>query len=73
MCFTKNKLFLHRKQIEKHWLDPATKYYDVKFVNGVKDIMNVCVLFLFYPVFWALFEQIVSKDEHFYKYYFENL
>ena len=61
MCFTKNKLFLHRKQIEKHWLDPATKYYDVKFVNGVKDIMNVGVLFLFYPVFWALFEQIVSK------------
>ena len=52
--------FNQNTQENSHWLHPAYSHYDFKFVSGVRDILSVCSLFLFYPVFWALFEQMVS-------------
>ena len=47
--------------VEKHWIDIAIKHFGIEFVQGVKDVLNVGVLFITYPVFYALFEQLVSK------------
>ena len=43
------------------WLFFASKKFDASFVLGVRDVLNVGTLFLTYPVFFALFEQMVRK------------
>ena len=43
----------------QHWIDSATEKFDDNFVKGVKDVLNVGVLFITYPAFYALFEQFV--------------
>ena len=45
--------------VKKHWIDCAAERFDSDFVKGVKDVLNVGILFITYPVFYALFEQLV--------------
>ena len=45
--------------MKQHWIDSATEKFDEDFVKGVKDVLNVGVLFITYPAFYALFEQFV--------------
>lgn len=46
-----------------HWLDPAKEKYDAQLVEDTKILLRVLTLFLPLPVFWALFDQQVCKDE----------
>jgi hypothetical protein len=46
---------------QRHWLDPAEKKFGPKFICGVKDVLGVSKLFLLYPVFWGLFDQMVLQ------------
>ena len=43
-----------------HWLDHAKGKYGEKQVEDTKLLLRVLVLLVPVPVFWALFEQIVS-------------
>eukprot|EP00095_Tigriopus_kingsejongensis_P000412 maker-scaffold19_size710362-snap-gene-5.13 protein:Tk00412 transcript:maker-scaffold19_size710362-snap-gene-5.13-mRNA-1 annotation:"peptide transporter family 1-like isoform x2" len=44
-----------------HWLDHAENRFGAQFVSDVKAVLRVCVLFLLYPVFWALYDQQGSR------------
>ncbi|CAH1793140.1 unnamed protein product [Owenia fusiformis] len=44
-----------------HWLDYAEDKYDHTFLNDVKAVFRVLLLFLPLPVFWALFDQQGSR------------
>ena len=41
------------------WLDGALIKFDAEFIGGVRDVLHVGALFLTYPVFFALYEQVV--------------
>lgn len=50
-----------KKTVKKdHWLDYAEERYGKVFVADVKAVLRVCVLFLLYPLFWALYDQQAS-------------
>ena len=55
---------LHQKffsgEKRDHWLDHAKKKYESDFIQDIKDVMKVLLLFLPLPVFWALYDQQVS-------------
>ena len=42
---------------EHHWLDRASDRFPQKTINDIKAVYRVGVLFLFYPMFWALYDQ----------------
>lgn len=43
-----------------HWLDHASdKYHEIE-VADAKAALDVLYTFVAYPVFWALYEQLVS-------------
>ncbi len=42
-----------------HWMDAAVPRYGKDFVRDVRAVLNVCVLFTTYPLFWALYDQQV--------------
>ena len=44
-----------------HWLDAATDRYDQQTVEDFKAVYNVGVLFLYYPMYWALYDQQGSR------------
>ncbi|ELT88263.1 hypothetical protein CAPTEDRAFT_159070 [Capitella teleta] len=44
-----------------HWLDYADDKFETKFLDEVKSVMKVMVLFIPLPVFWALFDQQGSR------------
>ncbi|GAV02681.1 hypothetical protein RvY_13217 [Ramazzottius varieornatus] len=44
-----------------HWLDSAADKYDIAFINDVKQLLRVLVMFLPIPMFWALFDQQGSR------------
>ena len=44
-----------------HWLDHASDKYDSKLIEEIKIMLKVLVLFLPVPIYWALFDQQVSK------------
>ena len=44
-----------------HWLDAATDLYDQQTVDDFKAVYNVGVLFLYYPMYWALYDQQGSR------------
>lgn len=44
-----------------HWLDYADDVYDVSLINDIKAALQVMVLFIPIPVFWALFDQQGSR------------
>ncbi len=45
---------------EQHWLDSAKEKYDPKFVEDIKGLLKVFVLFIPLPLFWSLFKQQVA-------------
>lgn len=47
--------------LNNYWLDGATEKYGEKMVADTKTILNVLVLFLPLPLFWALFSQQNSR------------
>lgn len=46
---------------QNDWLKPAETKYGANFVLGVRDVLSVCVLYMTFPVFWALFDQMGSR------------
>ncbi|XP_003739698.1 solute carrier family 15 member 2 [Galendromus occidentalis] len=40
-----------------HWLDHADDKYDQKFIEDVKAVCRVMLIFIPVPIFWALFDQ----------------
>ncbi|XP_064598279.1 solute carrier family 15 member 2-like isoform X2 [Liolophura sinensis] len=59
MCGIKKK-FTSKEKVE-HWLDRTTDKFETNFVEDVKCLMRVLLLFLPLPVFWALFDQLGSR------------
>ena len=45
----------------QHWLDAANDRYDQKTIDEFKAVYNVGVLFLLYPMYWALYDQQGSR------------
>jgi solute carrier family 15 oligopeptide transporter 1 len=43
-----------------HWLDAAKDKYDSGFVEDLKVLIRLLLLYITFPVFWALFEQQVN-------------
>lgn len=50
----------HNK-MHSHWLNLALDKYDPVFVEEVKSLLRVLVMFLPLPLFWALFDQQGSR------------
>lgn len=46
---------------KNHWLDYADDKYDKPFIDGVKTVLQVLVLYIPLPIFWALFDQEGSR------------
>ena len=46
-----------KKGKEQHWLDKANDRFPQKTINDIKAVYRVGVLFLFYPMYWALYDQ----------------
>jgi dipeptide/tripeptide permease len=44
-----------------HWLDCATDKYGYKIVEETKTCVNILEMFLFLPIFWALYGQNNSR------------
>ena len=44
-----------------HWLDYGVEFYGQKLVNDTKTILNVLVIFIPLPLFWALHAQQASR------------
>ena len=42
---------------QQHWLDKANDRFAQKTIDEIKAVYRVGVLFLFYPMFWALYDQ----------------
>ena len=42
-----------------HWLDHAKNKYDSEFIQDIKDVMRVLLLYLPVPMVWALYHQQV--------------
>ena len=40
-----------------HWLDKANDRFPQKTIDDIKAVYRVGVLFLFYPMYWALYDQ----------------
>lgn len=50
------------KEKREHWLDHADDKYDRGLIEDIKALLRVLVLFIPLPVFWALFDQQVNKN-----------
>eukprot|EP00094_Tigriopus_californicus_P007929 TCALIF_07633-PA protein Name:"Similar to Slc15a1 Solute carrier family 15 member 1 (Rattus norvegicus)" AED:0.21 eAED:0.21 QI:166/0.07/0.07/0.78/0.92/0.85/14/0/789 len=61
-CITEAIRQKRRATIKRdHWLDYAEDRFGTTFVSDVKAVLRVCILFLMYPVFWALYDQQGSR------------
>lgn len=49
----------HKSDKKKHWLDWASDKYDEKLISNVKALLDVVVIFIPAPLFWAVFDQQV--------------
>jgi len=45
----------------QHWLDVAVDRFDQDTLNDIKAVYRVGVLFLLYPMYWALYDQQGSR------------
>nr|XP_023020022.1 peptide transporter family 1-like [Leptinotarsa decemlineata] len=45
------------KEKKEHWLDFAEDKYGVQLVTDIKSTLNVLVLYIPLPIFWALYDQ----------------
>ena len=50
-------LWSKRKGKGGHWLDKANDRFPQKTIDDIKAVYRVGVLFLFYPMYWALYDQ----------------
>ncbi|KAI9291392.1 PTR2-domain-containing protein [Neoconidiobolus thromboides FSU 785] len=52
----------HRSHSNEHWLDGAytNPKYDVEYVDGLKRTIKGCKVFLFYILYWALYNNMSS-------------
>jgi solute carrier family 15 oligopeptide transporter 1 len=50
-----------KKEVVGHWLDRAKAKYDSVLVEDIKRLLEVLVLYLPLPVFWALYDQTGSR------------
>ena len=48
---------ISEKSTYKHWLDPAIPTYGHTFVDDVKALGRVLVIFLPVPIYWTLYDQ----------------
>ncbi|KAL1924257.1 uncharacterized protein VTP21DRAFT_7292 [Calcarisporiella thermophila] len=57
----------HRKPEHEHWLDGAKSEkegslpWDNKFVDDVRRTLNACKVFTFYPIYWALYNNMYDN------------
>ena len=58
-CATKKRFSSTEKP--EHWLDHAKDKYTPQLIEDTKILLKVLVLYLPLPVYWALFDQQVSK------------
>ena len=49
------------KTRSQHWLDVAVDRYDQDTLDDIKAVYRVGVLFLLYPMYWALYDQQGSR------------
>ncbi|XP_022662348.1 solute carrier family 15 member 1-like isoform X3 [Varroa destructor] len=49
--------FFRATDTREHWLDYADDIYDQKFIEEVKSVCRVMVIYIPVPIFWALFDQ----------------
>ena len=52
---------LPEKPASRHWLEWASPRYSADTIGDVKSTLNILVVFLPLPVFWALFDQHASR------------
>lgn len=52
---------LGKKQKGQSWLDVAKGEYNVEKVEGVKAVYRVMAVFIFAPIFWAMWDQNLSE------------
>ena len=55
---------LRFKTKDQHWLDVANDKFDQQTIDEFKAVYRVGVLFLFYPMYWALFDQQVDTSTY---------
>jgi dipeptide/tripeptide permease len=41
----------------------AERTYGKQFVEETRAVLNICVLFLPFPIFWALFDQTARNNK----------
>ena len=44
-----------------HWLEAASDHYDMEDISDFKAVYKVGFFFLFYPMYWSLFDQQGSQ------------
>nr|XP_033330919.1 peptide transporter family 1 isoform X1 [Megalopta genalis]XP_033330925.1 peptide transporter family 1 isoform X2 [Megalopta genalis] len=49
------------KKKRDHWLDYADDQYDKTMISDIRDTLQVLMLFIPIPIFWALFDQQGSR------------
>lgn len=47
---------------KEHWLDYASNKYDQVLIADTKSVLQILLLFIPLPVFWALYDQQVGTD-----------
>jgi dipeptide/tripeptide permease len=52
-------MYLTTTKKENHWLDTAKEKYGSEKVEEIKHFLNILVLFIPIPLYWALFRQLV--------------
>ncbi|XP_054707917.1 solute carrier family 15 member 1-like [Uloborus diversus] len=57
----KQKLSSKDEKKKEHWLDYAEGKFEKSFIEEIKILLHVLVLYLPLPVFWALFDQQSSR------------
>ncbi|PRP89054.1 hypothetical protein PROFUN_02332 [Planoprotostelium fungivorum] len=50
-----------RKSRYANWLDPAEKKYGRRIVKDVQSVLNIMLVFVPLPCYWALFDQTSSR------------
>lgn len=58
----KRELTKRTNQVAKeHWMDYADDEYETDFIYAIKTVLNIFVLYIPLPVFWALYDQQGSR------------
>jgi dipeptide/tripeptide permease len=55
------KIRRRKTDLKNHWLDYAEEKHGVKLVTETKTVMNILVLYLPLPIYWAVYSQQASR------------